>query len=101
MSRCARQWPLALDDQQAGAQRHGNGFELDARQGDQDGQRVIGLEDVDRRLPIGGGMMKELAAQALGPFHRPAGIGPHQCFELACRHNRLRAGPAALPRQVG
>ena len=58
--------------------------------------RLTGLEDVDRRLPIGRTVMEELAAQAVGPLHRRAGLRPHQCIELAFRHDRLRAGSSPV-----
>ena len=88
----ARQRPLALDGQHTRVQRDGDGLELDAGQRDQDDQRLVGLEDIDRRLPVRRSLMEELAAQAVGTLHRRASLGPHQCIELAFRHDRLRAG---------
>src|SRR6202040_2345899 len=72
--------------------RDGNGLELDPGQRDQDDQRLVGLEDVDRRLPVRRRLMEELTAQAVGTLNRGAGLGPHQCIELAFRHDWLRAG---------
>ena len=48
-------------------------------------------------------MMEELAAQAVGTLHRRASLGPHQCIELAFRHDRLRAGsdPVSVAANMG
>src|SRR5271163_2574392 len=95
----ARQRGFAADDQDASAERHLDLVELDPGQGDQDGQRLVALEDVARRLPGGGRAvaMKKLPVEALGAFHRLAGLFPHQRFELF-RHLSLPA-PADIVTQ--
>ena len=71
--------------------RHLDLVGLDPGQGDQDGQRLVALEDVARRLPGRRRVaaMKKLPMQALGALHRLAGLCPHQRFELSFRHLRL------------
>ncbi len=86
----ARQRSLAADDQDTGREADFDRFGRDPRQRDQNGQGLLGLEDVARRLPVGhrAAAMKKLAVQALRPLDGLAGLGPHQCFELSCCHDQ-------------
>src|SRR5271167_2983163 len=70
----ARQRCFAANDQYAGAERHLDLVELHSGQGDQDGQRLLALEDVAGRLPgrCRAAAMEELPIKALGAFHRVA-----------------------------
>lgn len=61
--RFGRQRPLAADDEDARGKPHLDRVGLDSRQRDQDDERLLGLEDVARRLPMRDpvAVMKELA----------------------------------------
>src|SRR5215470_20436293 len=90
----ARQRGFAANDQYAGAERHLDLVELHPGQGDQDGQRLLALEDIAGRLPglCRAAAMEELPIEAVGALHRIARLFPHQRFELLW-HIRL---PAAV-----
>src|SRR5207253_1998584 len=95
-----RQRALAADDQHAGAERHRDLVRLYPGQGDQDGQRLLALENVARRLPSGcrRATTKKLTMESLSTLHRFAGLFPHQRLELSSRHVGLPA-PADIVTQ--
>src|ERR1700758_3757920 len=68
----ARQRCFPADDQHAGAERPLDSVELVPGERDQDGQRIIALEDVARRLPgsCRAAAVEKLPIKALGAFHR-------------------------------
>jgi hypothetical protein len=60
---------------------------FNAGQGGNDGQALIGLQDVDRRFPIGRRHgLEELPMQLLGALDHGAGLGPHPTSRIGCTH---------------